>query len=117
MYKVFIKNIDGFEKLFANDEERLKLAEPLYLLKDIDTFNEHKRKGSWLFNNLMLILNKASVLKNETKYHFLGMFLNELHLQYFDFTTIQKPISIKKEILDSQFDLLFQFMFPAYYEK
>lgn len=115
MYKVFIKNLDGFKKIFHDDEERLKLVEPLSLLKDINIYNKHKSRQSLHFINLCLILKKAAELKSQSKYHFFGMFLNELYLQYFDFANIKKPENIKEEILDSQLDLLYQFMFPAYY--
>ncbi len=137
MYSVFIKNLNGFEKIFEEDE-RLILSKPLYLLKNIDIFNEHKTKMTNEYLNLYAIIGKANQLKGTNKYHGLGMFLNELYLQYFDFTlgqthdnnnstgsadnfsldnVICKTLdeSFSKEMLQYQFDLLYQFMFPAYY--
>ena len=137
MYSVFLKNLNGFEVLFKNDE-RLLLSKPLYLLKNIDTFNEHKIKMTNEYLNLYAIIEKANQLKGTNKYHGLGMFLNELYLQHFDFTlsdskdstdakistiissddTICETLdeSFSEELIQYQFDLLYQFMFPAYYK-
>ena len=115
MYKIFIKNLEGFEKIFNNDE-RLNIAKPLYLLKDIEVFKRHMVENSMEYVNLYEIVKKAEECKNSTKYHSFGMFLNELHLQCFEF---QEPacndLKISDEMLDYQLSLLHQFMFPAYY--
>lgn len=113
MYKIFAKNLEGFEKIFANDE-RLKLAEPLYLLRNIDTFNQHQQKNTKAYQNLLVIINEAKALKSELKYHNFGMFLTELDLQYFEFNTDTLTTSVNREILEYQISLLHQFMFPAY---
>jgi hypothetical protein len=115
MYKIFIKNLEGFEKIFTNDE-RLNIAKPLYLLKDIGIFNRHKVDNSIEYRNLYEIMKKAEECKNSTKYHSFGMFLNELHLQHFEFhEPACNDIKISDEMLEYQLSLLCQFMFPAYY--
>lgn len=115
MYKVLKKNLEGFEKYFEN-EERIKLAKPLFLLKNIDLFNNHKFENTFEYQNLYILILKAIELKQTNKYHSFGMLLNELYLQCFDFTA-EKPmdIDINADILDYQISLLHQFMFPAYY--
>ena len=114
MYKIFIKNLEGFEKIFKNDE-RLKLAKPLYLLKDLGTFESSKNNNTKEYQNLCKILRKAMDLKETSKYHSFGMFFTELHLQYFEFDTISFYPQDLNEELDYQVSLLHQFMFPAYY--
>ena len=114
MYKIFVKNLEGFEKIFDNDE-RLNLAKPLYLLKDMEIFKMHKDKNTKEYQNLCEILGKAEELKDNLKYHSFGMFLNELYLQYFNFRKISYNPQGSIEELDYQVSLLHQFMFPAYY--
>lgn len=114
MYKIFVKNLEGFEKMFENDE-RLNLAKPLYLLMDIDTFNRHKNSNTAEYQNLCEILWRAGELKVDKKYHSFGMFLNELYLQYFDFHRTEYNSKDNWATLDYQISLLHQFMFPAYY--
>jgi len=110
-----VKNLKGFKILFHDDHARLKLVEPLNLLKDIDTFNRHKRDRTEQYRNLCVILREAAKLKREPKYHFFGMFLNELYLQYFDVDFLEGQNDIQEEVLKSQLDLPYQFMFPSYY--
>jgi hypothetical protein len=55
LYKVFIINLEGFKKIFYNDE-RLKLSKPLFLLYDIKTFKYHKEKRTEEYKNLYLIV-------------------------------------------------------------
>ncbi len=115
MYKIFIKNLEGFSEIFKNDE-RLSIAKPLYLLKDLNEFNKNQRNNTILYQNLYAIINKATELKIKKKYHNFGMFLNELDLQYYEFKTpVGKCEPIDQEMLDSQLSLLHQFMYPAYY--
>ena len=113
MYKLFVKNLEGFAKIFS-DDIRLKMAAPLYLLKDINCFNSHKANRTEEYCNLFEIIRKAQGYKENVKYRSFGMFLNELYLQYFDFSDPGHCSSINKESLDYQLDLLYQFMFPAY---
>ena len=110
-----MKNLEGYKILFHDDHARLKLAEPLNLLKDIDTFNRHKRDRAEQYRNLCVILRKAASLKKEPKYHFFGMFLNELYLQYSDADFPEGQNDIQEEVLKSQLNLLYQFMLPSYY--
>lgn len=115
MYKIFVKNLEGFEKIFENDK-RLNIAKPLYLLKDIENFNRHKTENTEEYQNLCYIIDKAEKLKESNKFHSFGMFLNELYLQYFIFCEPSICNSqVSEEMLDYQLSLLYQFMFPAYY--
>ena len=114
MYKVFVKNLDGFEKIFNNDE-RLKLAKPFLILKDIDCFNRHKAENSVEYRNLYEVIRKAEKCMHSVKYHSFGMFLNELNLQCFEFSEpAYGGLRFSDEVLDYQLSLLHQFMFPAY---
>ncbi|MDO8685863.1 MAG: hypothetical protein Q7J78_04240 [Clostridiales bacterium] len=113
MYKIFVKNLEGFEKIFKNDE-RLNLAKPLYLLRDVDTFIRHKNDNTDEYQNLCEILGKAEELQENIKYHSFGMFLNDLYLQYFDFHKLSCESKGNWATLDYQVSLLHQFMFPAY---
>jgi len=81
MYKIFIKNLEGFEKIFKNDE-RLNIARPLYLLKDLAAFDMHKNQNTNAYQNLCAIIEKAEEFKMTSKYYGFGMFLNELGLQF-----------------------------------
>jgi uncharacterized protein YfbU (UPF0304 family) len=115
MYQIFVKNLKGFEKLFQ-DDERINIAMPLYLLTNIEKFKSHKSRNTKEYQNLIQIIKKAYELKSSTKYHNFGMFLTELGLQYFDFNEpILSEQKIDEEMLDYQVSLLHQFMFPAYY--
>lgn len=114
MYKVFKKNLEGFERLFA-DDCRYGLSRPLFLLADLKKFNEEKNSNSKNYQSLLRILKLVSTLKNTQKYHGFNMFLNELHLQMFDFETDSVTDFETDETLEYQVSLLWQFMFPAYY--
>ena len=115
MYQVLIKNLKGFKDYFINDE-RLLMAEPLYLLADHNKFTNHKEMNTPLYQNLCMIIKRAEELKYDFKYHSFGMFLNELNLQNFDFDTFQESgTDVNPDILDYQISLLHQFMYPAYY--
>ena len=114
MYRIFVKNLEGFKKIFS-DDERLEIARPLYLLGDINTFNSHKTNQTTEYCNLYEIIEKAKELRKTIKYHGFGMFLQELYLQCFDFKKPESCSYVEEELLDYQFDLLYQFMFPAYY--
>ena len=114
MYKVFINNLEGFEKIFIGDE-RLNLAKPFFILRDIDCFNRHKAENTYEYRNLCEVLKKAEGCKNSLKYHSFGMFLNELFLQYFEFSDpAGSDMHFNEEILEYQLSLLHQFMFPSY---
>lgn len=115
MYKVLIKNLEGFEIYFKNDE-RIELVKPFFLLKDINLFNYHKLQNTNDYQNLQVIIKKAMLLKEINKYHSFGMLVNELELQYFEFQlTTPVEINVNPDVLDYQISLLHQFTFPAYY--
>jgi hypothetical protein len=115
MYKIFTKNLEGFKHLFAGDE-RISLIPTLELLSNVNFFNENKKNNTKEYQNLYAVYKKILKLRNTDKYHSFGMFLNELYLQYFDFEEPSATnLQDKPEIIDCKFDLLFQFMFPAYY--
>jgi len=120
MYRLFVKNLDGFKKAFAKDI-RLDMAKPLYLLHDIEEFNRHKAKLTQEYIDLSFIIKQAEILKTSVKHHGFGMFLTELYLQRFDFEPLpfdgRSPDETPKPdnaTLDYQVSLLHQFMFPAY---
>ncbi len=116
MYSIFVKNLDGFEKMFK-DNERLNLAKPLYILRNKSIFDIHKKQNSQQYQNLYRIIQRAKKLKDDEKYHFFGMFLNELYLQYIevDEASTQVDLQVDDNVLEYQVSLLYQFMFPAYY--
>lgn len=114
MYKVFKKNLEGFEKLFAGDC-RYELSKPFFLLADFEKFSQEKSSNSEDYQSLLRILKFASTLKNTRKYHGFNMFFNELHLQNFDFEIRPGTDFETDETLEYQVSLLWQFMFPAYY--
>lgn len=115
MYKVLVKNLEGFEKIFINDE-RGSLAKPFCLLKNLSVFNDEKKRNTLLYQNLYVIMDKAAKLKEQNKYHSFGMLITELDLQYFEFQE-PNPLSIKldPDVFEYQLSLLHQFMYPAYY--
>ncbi len=116
MYKILHKNLVGFEEYFENDE-RLVMAKPLFLLKSITIFNFHKLQNTAEYNNLLVVIDKVKGLKEENKYHSFGILLTELELLCYDFASIDKrdESSVVPEVLEYQINLLHQFTFPAYY--
>jgi hypothetical protein len=115
MYKIFVKNLAGFSKIFK-DDERLVIARPLYLLEDLELFNQNQQNNTEQYQNLYAIIEKVRELRDSQKYHCFGMFLQELYLQCFDFKQpSNNNVRINEDIFSSQLSLLYQFMFPAYY--
>ena len=65
MYRIFCESYENFIKSFNENNYRLKMAEPLELIVDIDKYRQEENKQSELFKKLcdLIYFMKENVAK------------------------------------------------------